>query len=368
VPPRSDSPLDSHQVLPRPCYIKSTLLHLVLLCLLPTTYVTARSSIITITETSCIVDFRANFRLSTSQTSTAQSSIASNDLILEWEEHLPEFTGYLSYSGSLMCTPTAEPSITLPTSVMADSSSAKVPVTEFPWSWSCVPDSCATVTSLGSQSQLVVNYGSGGPHWSFTAPSRVVEDGLFTYAYSSACATTTDFMTLYLPNITTTSTVIAPTSIMTATATTTQQPPPLPSTGIVIAAYTVCPRNEESCGNQWEIYPIDNVLQTTTSYSYPGCTPESALMTSVASTLLMPSAIPTLGGFDVDGKSDCTYNSGPTPGLSCVTASTLNCVVCPQPYALNNPVGVCGGILVPCEWSIDDDASPMYGTEAYCIW
>jgi hypothetical protein len=187
------------------------LLHLVLLCLLPTTYVTARSSIITITETSCIVDFRANFRLSTSQISTAQSSIVSNDLILEWEEHLPEFTGYLSYSGSLMCTPTAEPSITLPTSVMADSSSAKVPVTEFPWSWSCVPDSCATVTSLGSQSQLLVNYGSDGPHWSFTAPSRVVEDGLFTYAYSSACATTTDFMTLYLPNITTTSTVIAPT-------------------------------------------------------------------------------------------------------------------------------------------------------------
>ena len=183
-------------------------------------------------------------------------------------------------------------------------------------------------------------------------------------------------MTLYLPNITSSSPAITPTTIVTTPATATkqplpttmQQPPPLPSTGIVIAAYTVCPRNEESCGNQWEIYPIDNVLQTTTSYSYPGCTPESALMTSVASTLLVPSAIPTLGGFDVDGKTDCTYDSGPSPGLSCVTASTLKCVVCPQPYALNNPVGVCGGILVGCDPSISEDGSPMYGTEAYCIW
>jgi hypothetical protein len=71
------------------------LLHVVLLYLLPTTHVAARSSIITITETSYMVDFRANFRLSTSQTSTAQSSTASNDLILEWEKLLPEFTGYL---------------------------------------------------------------------------------------------------------------------------------------------------------------------------------------------------------------------------------------------------------------------------------
>ena len=110
------------------------LLHLVLLYLLSTPYVTARSSIINITETSCIVDFRANFRLSTSQAPTAQASIASNDLISEWEELLPEFTGYLSYSRSLMCTPTAEPSITLPTSVMADSNSAEVPLTEFLWS------------------------------------------------------------------------------------------------------------------------------------------------------------------------------------------------------------------------------------------
>jgi len=352
------------------------LLHVVLLCLLPTTYVAARSSIITITETSCLVDFRANFRLSTSKTSAAQSSTASNDLILEWEELLPEFTGYLLYSGSVMCTPTAEPSITLPTSVMSNLNSAEILVTEFPWSWSCVPDSCATVTSLGSQSQLVVNYGSGGPHWSFIAPSRVIEDGLFTYAYSSDCITTSDFMTLYLPNITSSSLAITPTTMMTTPApatkqtlpTTMQQPPLLPSTGIVIAAYTVCPRNEESCGNQWEIYPIDNVLQTTTSYSYPGCTPKSALMTSVASTLLVPSAIPTLGGFDVDGKTDCIYDSGLSPGLSCVTASTLKCVVCPQPYALNNPVGVCGGILVGCDPSISEDGSPMYGTEAYCIW
>ena len=59
------------------------LLYVILLCLLPTTYVIARSSIITITETSYIVDFRANFRLSTSKTSTVQSSTASNDLILE---------------------------------------------------------------------------------------------------------------------------------------------------------------------------------------------------------------------------------------------------------------------------------------------
>ncbi|KIM93123.1 hypothetical protein OIDMADRAFT_61908 [Oidiodendron maius Zn] len=355
------------------------LLRFILLCLLAASYAIARTNIITIPETSCMVDFRANFRLSTSQTPAAQSSIASNDLILEWEQLLPEFTGYLSYSGSLMCMPTAKPSVTLPISVMSDSNSAEIPVTEFPWSWSCVPDSCATVTSLGSKSQLVVNYGSGGPHWSFTVPSRVVEDGLFTYAYSSACTTTTDFMTLYMPNITTTST--APSSIMTTAAattqqplpTTTQQPPLLPSTGIVIAAYTVCPWNEEdwiaeSCGYQWEIYPIDNVLQTTTSFSYPGCTPESALMISVTSTLLMPSAIPALGGFDVDGKSDCTYNSGPTPGLSCVTASTLKCVVCPQPYPRKTPVGVCGGIFVVCPWIISEDESPVYGTEAYCIW
>jgi hypothetical protein len=78
------------------------LLYLVLLHLLLATYITARSIILTITETSCIVDFRANFHLSTSQTSTAQTSDATNDLISEWEELLPEFTGYLSYSGSIM--------------------------------------------------------------------------------------------------------------------------------------------------------------------------------------------------------------------------------------------------------------------------
>ena len=254
-----------------------------LLCLLPTIFVVARSSIITITETSCIVDFRANFRLSTSKLSAAQRTIASDDLILEWEERLPEFTGYLLYSGSLMCTPTAVPSVTLP--VILSSNGTIGPMTEFPWSWACVPDSCATVTSLGSQSQLVVNYGSGGPHWSFTAPSGAVENGMFTYAYSSDCTTTSDFMTLYLPNATSSSsspvpasTIPTTTMITTAAATkrpittTMHQPPLLPSTGIVIAAYTVCPRNEESCGYQWEIYAIDNVLQTTTSYAYPGCT------------------------------------------------------------------------------------------------
>jgi hypothetical protein len=59
------------------------LLYLVLLCLLSTPCVTARSSIINITETSYIMDFRANFRLSTSQAPTVQASIVSNDLISE---------------------------------------------------------------------------------------------------------------------------------------------------------------------------------------------------------------------------------------------------------------------------------------------
>jgi hypothetical protein len=225
------------------------LLHLVLLCLLPTTYVTARSSIITIIETSCFLDFRANFRLSTSQTSTAQSSIASNDLILEWEELLPEFTGYLSYNGSLMCTPTAEPSITLPT-VMSDSNGAEVPLTEFPWSWSCVPDSCATVTSLGSQNQLVVNYGSGGPHWNFTALSSVVEDGLFTYANSSTCTTTTDFMTLYLPA---TSTILPGTSLTASALATSTIFPGTSSTASAQASHTcnaqTCPFTSFACPN-----------------------------------------------------------------------------------------------------------------------
>ena len=80
--------------------------------------------------------------------------------------------------------------------------------------------------------------------------------------------------------------------------------------------------------------------------------PESALMTKVTSTLLTPSAIPSLGGFDVDGKSDCTYDSRPSPGLSCVTASTLECVVCPQPNAMKDPNGVCGGILVGCDLAL----------------
>jgi hypothetical protein len=110
------------------------------------------------------------------------------------------------------------------------------------------------------------------------------------------------------------------------------------------------------------------VLQTTTSYVYPGCAPESALMTSVASTSLVPSSLPTLGPFDIDGRRGCTYNSGPTPGLSCITASTLKCAVCPRPYALKTAVGVCGGIFVSCSASISEDGSPYYGTIAYCIW
>jgi hypothetical protein len=343
-------------------------LHHVLISLLSAAYVTARSSILTILETNCIVDFRANFHLSTTKTNSTQSTLPSADLISEWEEIYPEFTGYLSYSGSLMCTPTAEPSITLYTAAPGTTNIPQDPLTEFPWSWSCVPDSCATITSLKSQSQLVVAYGSGGPHWSFTAPSAVVDYGLYTYAHSAGCTTTTDFMTVYLPSTPNSSTATALTSSIATTATTTEPPPPAPSTGIAIAAYSVCPGNEESCGNQWEVYPIDNVLQTTTSYVYPGCAPESALMTSVASTSLVPSSLPTLGPFDIDGKSGCTYNSGPTPGLSCVTASTLKCAVCPQPYALETAVGVCGGIFVPCSASISEDGSPYYGTIAYCIW
>lgn len=266
-----------------------------------------------------------------------------------------------------MCTPTAEPSITFNNSATTASHSTQVPA-EFPWSWSCTPDSCATVTSLGSQSHLVVNYGSGGLHWSFTAPSRVVEYGLYTYAYSSGCMTTADYMTLHWPDSPTTTTSTTPSAAVTTTSTITQPPLPLPSTGIVIAAYSVCPGNEWSCGNQWEVYPIDNVIQTTTSYTYLGCTPESALMTSVASTSLVPSSLPTLGPFDIDGKSGCSYNSGPTPGLSCITASTLKCAVCPQLQPLKTAVGVCGGIFVPCDVSISEDGSPFYGTVAYCIW
>jgi len=45
------------------------LLYVILLYLLPITYIIAHSSIITITEISYIVDFRANFRLSTSKIS-----------------------------------------------------------------------------------------------------------------------------------------------------------------------------------------------------------------------------------------------------------------------------------------------------------
>jgi hypothetical protein len=34
----------------------------------------------------------------------------------------------------------------------------------------------------------------------------------------------------------------------------------------------------------------------------------------------------------------------------------------PIVFWLKTPVGVCGGILVGC------DGSPVYGTEAYCVW
>jgi hypothetical protein len=40
---------------------------------------------------------------------------------------------------------------------------------------------------------------------------------------------------------------------------------------------------------------------------------------------------------------------------------------CKQPYTVNNPVGVCRGILVEYDPSISEDGSPMYRTEAYCI-
>jgi hypothetical protein len=343
------------------------LLSHVLIYSLSTSFVTARSSILTLMETSCIVDFRANFRLpTTTQTSTAYSTFVSANLISEWEETSPEFTGYLSYSGSIMCTPTAEPSITFYNSATVASLGSQAP-TEFPWSWSCAPDSCATVTSLDSQSQLVVNYGSGGPHWSFTAPSGVVEYGLYTYAYSSGCITTASYMTLHWPESPSTITSTTRSATTTAVSTTTQLPPPSPSTGIAIAAYSACPGIleewiPEECGDQWEVFPIDNVLQTTTSYIYPGCTPESALTTRGASTTLAPSSIPTLGPFDIDGKSGCSYGGGPNPGLSCITASTLKCAVCPQPQPLRIATGVCGGIFVPC------NGGPFYGTMAYCIW
>lgn len=226
------------------------LLRYALLCSLLTTYVTARSRIITLAETSCIVDFRANFHLLASQTkTTAESNIGSTDFILEWETLAPVFTGYISYSGTLMCTPTAEPSIPQPTSAISGSNGADVGLTEYPWSWSCVPDSCATVTSLGTNSQLVVNYGSGGPHWSFTAPSRIVDDGLFTYAYSSGCTTTTEFMTVYLPN--TTSTAVSSATLTSFTPATSTSVPSATFTPATSTSATSVPNpacSKDTCG------------------------------------------------------------------------------------------------------------------------
>ena len=102
-------------------------------------------------------------------------------------------------------------------------------------------------------------------------------------------------------------------------------------------------------------------------YSYLGYTPESTLITSITSTFLVPSSIPTLGGFNINRKSNCIYNSRLTPRLSYIIASILKYTVYLQLYILNILVSVYRGILVGYDIDINDDRSLIYRIEAYCI-
>jgi TRAP-type mannitol/chloroaromatic compound transport system permease large subunit len=69
------------------------------------------------------------------------------------------------------------------------------------------------------------------------------------------------------------------------------------------------------------------MLQITTSYSYLGYIPKSALITSITLTLLIPSAIPILRGFNINRKTNYIYNSELSPGLLYVTALILKYIV-----------------------------------------
>lgn len=129
------------------------------------------------------------------------------------------------------------------------------------------------------------------------------------------------------------------------------------STGLVAAAYTVCENDSggDECEYQWwEVFTLNLPALT-----FPGCSTDGALYSSVVDTVPNPTAIPSLGPFSVDGESDCYFVQGHGP--SCVHSTSLQCMNC---FPNGGFSGDCVGDEVQC----NPDETESYNADVYCFW
>jgi hypothetical protein len=152
---------------------------------------------------------------------------------------------------------------------------------------------------------------------------------------------------------------VAPTTTTNPTTPTSTPPPvtskPPQSTGMVVAAYSICQIGV--CEYQWEIYPVN---PNTTPLTFPGCSTNGAIYSSVVDKAPNPTAIPKLGPFKIDGKSNCFYD--PTKGVTCVGSPSQSCQNC---FPDNDPThGFCSGDGVTC----DENMNEGYNADVYCFW
>ena len=197
-----------------------------------------------------------------------------------------------------------------------------------------------------------------GTSWASTitpAPGHVVKDGddwLYTTdniaMVSEAHSIITSLSNKGELNLTTT----RPPTTTKSTSTTTTVPPQ--STGLVVAAYTICQIGPAIvCEYQWELYGIDAARPG----NFPGCSTDGALYSSVVTAVPDPSHIPRLGPFNIDGKNNCFFEQ--SKGLTCVTAPGKSYLDC---FPDGNPI--CVGDGVTC----NAGRTSGYNADVYLFW
>lgn len=127
---------------------------------------------------------------------------------------------------------------------------------------------------------------------------------------------------------------------------------PAYSAGLAIAAYTICQGSPYVCEYQWEIFDADPPR-----YTYPGCSTNGALYSSVFDSFASATGPPPpLGTFSTHGKTGCTYHDNL---LSCVPDAL--CYRCGSVFEPNYLAG-CG------YESCSPNLSQLYNTDVICVW
>jgi hypothetical protein len=200
--------------------------------------------------------------------------------------------------------------------------------------WPTTTDDDAFISSVASGVQSLIDLyftdggtvDSSGP---LSSPSGLpTTSPLTTTATTPPPPTTTSAspttITTPPPTTTTSPPTTTPPPPPPSPTTTTTPPPPPPRTYsnlVLIGDYAACPYPGYPCAEEYEIF---DATISNNQYSFDGCNPGHAIYTTVVSTVIIPTAIPSLGPFDTHGMSGCSYTGN--LGLSCV--SDANCYYC----------------------------------------